>query len=401
MRKLTIALLALLALTSQELRAQWIHVAGPAGSRINTIVAVESVIVIGTDGGIFRSTNNGDTWTATNIGSMAPVMALARAGGSIFATTLGGGLLRSSDEGITWTDMTPNLPTNVAVRSMAAGRNALFIGTNLGVLRSPDMGTTWEMLTPLGLASIGIWALAVPDTTVVAGTYRGIFFHSQPDSSWSGGTGGISPFTFALKEANGRLFAGTPTGLAVSMDRGMTWQDVAAGPGDSVIFSIEAGGDRIFAGTSMGVIVSGDNGRTWITAGTGLPRSDVRSLAASPTHLYAATADSGLWRIELLGISEVRLLAAGSTMEMMSISQNQPNPLTGRTSITLNLPTARHVVLKVYDILGREVVTLIDGTLSEGRHAVEFDAGPIPNGPYIYQASDGNTVVTRQMLVAR
>ena len=67
------------------------------------------------------------------------------------------------------------------------------------------------------------------------------------------------------------------------------------------------------------------------------------------------------------------------------LDQNYPNPFNPVTTIRYQLPTQGHVTMKVYDLLGREVVTLVEGELLAGQHEVTFDGHGLATGVYFYQ----------------
>jgi hypothetical protein len=69
-----------------------------------------------------------------------------------------------------------------------------------------------------------------------------------------------------------------------------------------------------------------------------------------------------------------------------------PNPFSMSTTIRFLLPQRSHVTLKVFDVLGREVATLVDGEMAAGEHSVLFTAEGIPGGVYTVQMSAGNVV---------
>ncbi|MFK7847023.1 MAG: Ig-like domain-containing protein [Rhodothermales bacterium] len=68
-----------------------------------------------------------------------------------------------------------------------------------------------------------------------------------------------------------------------------------------------------------------------------------------------------------------------------ALSQNYPNPFNPVTTIAFSVPTAELVTLKVFDMLGREVASLIDGIQAPGIHEVQFNAAGLPSGMYIYK----------------
>lgn len=80
---------------------------------------------------------------------------------------------------------------------------------------------------------------------------------------------------------------------------------------------------------------------------------------------------------------------------------NFPNPVLDRTVLSFFLPAATDVSLKVFDISGREVATVMNGRSAAGRHTAVFDAGKLSNGIYLYKLQAGDQTSTRKMLVVR
>jgi len=81
--------------------------------------------------------------------------------------------------------------------------------------------------------------------------------------------------------------------------------------------------------------------------------------------------------------------------------QNYPNPFNPSTIIRYQLPVHNYVTLKVYDVLGREVATLVDEVQGSGFKSVVFDASRLSSGVYFYRLSAGGFVETRKMCVIR
>ena len=84
-----------------------------------------------------------------------------------------------------------------------------------------------------------------------------------------------------------------------------------------------------------------------------------------------------------------------------ALSQNYPNPFNPSTNINFSLPVASSVSLKVYNLLGQEVATLVDQRMGSGAHAVSFDASRLSSGVYIYRLQAGNKVQTKKMLLVK
>lgn len=84
-----------------------------------------------------------------------------------------------------------------------------------------------------------------------------------------------------------------------------------------------------------------------------------------------------------------------------SLDQNYPNPFNPSTKITYSLPEASFVTLKVYDILGREIVTLVNEVKPSGKYEVEFNASELPSGTYVYKLTAGNYQTIKKMLLLK
>lgn len=83
------------------------------------------------------------------------------------------------------------------------------------------------------------------------------------------------------------------------------------------------------------------------------------------------------------------------------LDQNYPNPFNPSTRIVFNLAEEGPASLIVYNLLGQEVATIVNGKLNSGRHELAFDARNLPSGVYLYRLQSGNLVQTRKMLLMK
>jgi hypothetical protein len=92
----------------------------------------------------------------------------------------------------------------------------------------------------------------------------------------------------------------------------------------------------------------------------------------------------------------------GSTPVDFKLRQNYPNPFNPTTTIEFSVPKSGVITLKVYDALGQEVATLVNGFKNANEtHRVEFDGSKHSSGIYIYKLSDGNYQVTKKMMLVK
>jgi Secretion system C-terminal sorting domain len=84
-----------------------------------------------------------------------------------------------------------------------------------------------------------------------------------------------------------------------------------------------------------------------------------------------------------------------------ALEQNYPNPFNPATIINYQIPVEGQVSLKVYDMLGNEVVTLVNEIKTAGEHQIEFNAGAISSGIYFYRLQSGNFIETKRMMLMK
>jgi hypothetical protein len=113
-----------------------------------------------------------------------------------------------------------------------------------------------------------------------------------------------------------------------------------------------------------------------------------------------SSAYSPTWSFRTMGPVSVQQPASDVPREF-SLSQNYPNPFNPSTTISFDIPRQSHVKLVVYDVLGREVRTLVDEEKQPGRYSVTFDASTLPSGVYLCRMMAGDFTHARKMVVMR
>jgi hypothetical protein len=91
---------------------------------------------------------------------------------------------------------------------------------------------------------------------------------------------------------------------------------------------------------------------------------------------------------------------SGSPMSF-KLHQNYPNPFNPASEIRFEIPVGTHATVKIFDVLGKDVTTLVDGYLPAGMHTVRWDAKDTPSGVYFYRLSTREFVQTRKLMVLR
>jgi hypothetical protein len=87
--------------------------------------------------------------------------------------------------------------------------------------------------------------------------------------------------------------------------------------------------------------------------------------------------------------------------ETYTLEQNYPNPFNASTNIVYSIQEAGYVQLKIFDTLGREIMTLVDGNVQAGKHTLNFNAGELTSGIYFYQIESENFCQTKKMILIK
>jgi hypothetical protein len=121
----------------------------------------------------------------------------------------------------------------------------------------------------------------------------------------------------------------------------------------------------------------------------------------SSTTLYAGTLFIGAWERPLTDYLTDVISTSDDLPQNFYLSQNYPNPFNPSTSIEFSIPQASFVELKVFDVLGNEVVTLAKKNYPAGTYKTDFNADDLPSGMYIARMTAGNFIQTKKMLLLK
>ena len=156
-----------------------------------------------------------------------------------------------------------------------------------------------------------------------------------------------------------------------------------------------------FPPDSGGVFISTDGGDHWIPVNTGLPERDVQSIRVNSTFVYAGLRSHGVWRRLLSDISTGVARPENAVPGSFVLWQNYPNPFNPNSDIRYQISDVAHVRLVVYDILGREVATLVNERKAPGTYEVKFGGAGLSSGVYIYRMTAGKFTETRRMILLK
>ncbi|MBS4027197.1 MAG: T9SS type A sorting domain-containing protein [Ignavibacteriales bacterium] len=185
---------------------------------------------------------------------------------------------------------------------------------------------------------------------------------------------------------------------------GETWNAISSNlpeaPVNDVIVDPELD-STLYAATDVGVFVTNNLGNTWEVLGNNLPNVVVNDLVFhnDTRTLVAATYGRSMYKINVASVTSVK--SEELKVKSFSLSQNFPNPFNPTTIIRFTMHESRLTTLKIYDIMGKEITTLLSQNLPAGEHEVEWNASNAPSGIYFSRLQVAEKVVTVKMVLVK
>lgn len=321
----------------------------------------------GSKGYVYKTTNAGDSWVkADSMGSGSNFAVEFINTQTGFVLGFNGEIFRTSNSGSNWSVFNSGVSFRLnsihfinSLTGFTCGGDAI-----QKLLKTTDAGLNWSQVYSTTGSSFN--HITFINTTTGLISAKGILKTTDGGVSWIQKIAGSTlpnfhRITFASLNiayayaAYGRFFKST--------DAGETWGELPV-PTDN-FFS-----DIYFFNENTGYLI-GDQGM-----------------------ILKTTNGGGNFYIGINGSNE--LLPSG-----FRLYQNYPNPFNPVTSIKFDLLKSSHVKITIYDILGREVLTLLNSNSSQGEHTVIWDASTFPSGVYFYEMTAGDFKEQRKMVLVK
>jgi photosystem II stability/assembly factor-like uncharacterized protein len=383
-----------------------------------------------TPGIVFKTTTSGLSWDTTLYNAGTSVIKMHPHNPAILYVGVGGldppyGILKTTDGGGSWFHADSGIVANgkrgvvviefdsVHPETLYAGTAGFFPGD---MYKSTNGGENWTSVGGSGLyggiASIVIDPISTDTIYAGGASGQGLFKSTDGGSTWQlttlpvGGSGvnglGIDPMNTSI------IYAGLGNiGFYRSTDAGTSWAEATTGmPQNTAVGFVEVNQitRQVFAAVlldSVALFKSTDQAVTWTRMGGLDAAAVVSALTTSPdqSHLYVGINNLGVYRINIL-VSDVPDDRTSLPVKA-TLLQSYPNPFNPTTTIKYDLPTDSPVSLKVYDVLGREVLTLVEGVERSGSHEVVLNASDLSSGVYFYRLKAGDFTNTRRLLLLK
>ncbi|HEX2788107.1 MAG TPA: T9SS type A sorting domain-containing protein [Ignavibacteria bacterium] len=346
----------------------------------------------GGNASFYKTTNGGTTWTL-----------VASTGGTL-----------AFFNGITFSKLMPSF--GIAQSDPPTGS-----GQPYYVSKTTDGGTTWTLTNPPGITGE---ASAANSIVVLDNMWYGfglnassrVYFTTNGGTNWTIGTLGIAgTFVsgFAMSDNKTLGIAATQSSLpsiARTTNGGTTWATVNVGTGFTGYCTTKwiEGTNTCYiscdgAGATGGAIKkSTDGGATWTTMTTGgitgVQHMEFTRIG-TVVYGYAVTSLGTVLKLvdNVTGIEPINNLIPSQ----YKLGQNYPNPFNPSTTIEFSIPISGNVSLKVYDALGKEVASILDGYRTAGNYSEQFIGTELTSGVYYYQLISGDYKQTKKFMLVK
>jgi hypothetical protein len=272
----------------------------------------------------------------------------------------------------------------------------VFAGTyGSGIYSSTDFGGTWIFS---GIPGLVINSFALSGNNIFAGLWNsGVYLSTNNGDNWNAASNGMNNASVTCMTANGiNVFASSyDQGIFRTTNNGASWVNINSGLTNIHVQSITSDGTNVFAGTqNSGVFVTTNNGESWFNKNEGLMNPDIYFMSVANNYVFAGTVGSSIWKRPISEMVSVKNIS-NILPDKFELYQNYPNPFNPTTNIRYKIPKDSHVIMKVFDVRGIEICTLIDAKQNAGIYEVNFDGSKFASGIYFYkiEAKESNSQI--------
>ncbi|MCW8818240.1 MAG: T9SS type A sorting domain-containing protein [Ignavibacteriaceae bacterium] len=295
-------------------------------------------------------------------------------------------LYRTTNSADNWTKISPKLTdytsgsrlgTITSIAVAPTNSDVIYVGSDDShVWVSSDNGTTWNEISD-GLPIRWVSRIAVDPTNenIVYVTFNGL--------KW--------------RDPQSHVFRST--------DMGTTWSDISSNLPDAPVdaFAVDpVDPSRLYLGNDVGMYVSFNSGQSWWVLGEGLPVLPIGDIEIHPAtrELVAGTYGRSMYKIDL-NLIPSNIESSEPVVSGFNLEQNYPNPFNPSTKIKYTITQTSNVVIKVFDILGNDITTLVNEEKPAGNYEVDFKATDLASGIYLYKLITNEFSETKKMILLK
>lgn len=424
-----------------------------------------TVLYCCSDGGVYKSTNDGNNWTDLNqklstlqyqSADYDPTNLLSFQGGTqdnnkmtttnggnnwiqrttgdggytivdpvntnyVYGQYVNGSIQRSNNSGVSFSSITPSGSTGGLFynpyemapgdhNTIVFGRADIWKTTNAQTATSSSGWTQIATTTIVGgsVSAIGISATNI--NKIYIGTSNGrILVTTDNGANWSVQTGYPYVSDFIVDNTNDNICYATLGGTGTThvlktTNSGLNWTSITGNLPNIAANSIvmrTLSPRMLFVGTDFGVFQSTNDGANWISFSSGLPMVEVYDMKYKQTIGMILVATHGRGCWTFDLNSTLGIDPFGEIPAQYKLSQNYPNPFNPVTNIAFDIPKYNSVKLEIYDMSGKKIEELVNQNLNAGHYQVQWDASKYSSGAYVSKLTTPDYSATSKMMMIK
>ncbi len=366
---------------------------GINASTIRTITPMKNgELLISTDADSFYvSSDKGLTWNSICKGWSLHVK--NQKDGTVYAAA-GSGLIKSQNYGAAWDTLNIDVyPYFISAFDVTDDNKTICAGTSTGeVYVSNDGGKNFDKIRNSNYIFVDAVKILNDKTFLI---YNDSLYYTN-DAGKTFVTiknNSIYGITDIIRDNAGYTYISSFGGLFRSLD-GINWTKLNIPKPGSYYLRLDKF-DNLYSVTPDGVVqVSSDQGMDWVNLSDNVFNSFGWSLSLDDDgYFYLGTQAMGLYRTSI----ELKK----KNISSFSLSNNFPNPFNASTTIQYDVPLPSFITLKIYDIMGREIQTLISKYMASGSYYISWNAAKFASGVYFYQLRAGDFIETKKLILLK
>lgn len=407
--------------------AQWAKISCPVASPSSFAVS-GTYTFISSDVNIWRSLDSCKSWELFNVNvADAKINDLMIDGDMIYVST---------DKGVYYSKLTGNfwqllntIFDNKKIRSVRSDSGVLYVipRTTVDIYKSVDGGKNWKIIND-GISGLFATSFIASNNEVYLTTYDGVFVSTDSGEKWIKTNSYIGSYIISSAKVDSLYFAGlyysggfqseppqSDGGIVLSKNLGKDWTRLTIPSYERRSVNSLSYKDSVLYSSSLDrIMISRDRGKTFREIEIPVTVRNFSWAHPDEKYLYVANSNDGLWRIKRADITTNTNEEVQIVSDNYRLMQNYPNPFNPETTIEYSVPvenghtlSLQKVTLKVYDVLGGEVVTLVDEYKQAGNFKVKFNTHHISSrqemtsGVYFYQLLAGKFSETKKFVLIK
>ncbi len=424
-----------------------------------------SVLYCCSDGGVYKSTNDGTTWTDLNhylstlqfqSADYDPTNVLLFQGGTqdnnkqyttnggalwtqrttgdggytivdpvttnyIYGQYVQGSIQRSATSGVSFTNITPSGSTGGLFYNpyeMAPGdHNTILFGrADLWKTTSAQSASTtsgWTQIATTTVIGGSVSAIGISATDInkyYIGTSNGKLLSTTDNgTTWITKTGYAYIGDLVVDNTNDAVCYASLTGTGAThvlktTDYGNTWTNLTGNLPSIAANSIilrTASPRMLFVGTDIGIFQSTNDGVNWVSFNSGFPSVQVYDMKYKLSAGLILVATHGRGCWTFDLNASLGIDPFGQIPEKFNLAQNYPNPFNPTTNIEFDLPKYGNVTLEIFDVSGKSIDKLVNGNLNAGHYQIQWNASKYSSGAYFYKIETDGFKEVKKMMLIK